>query len=98
MATARSVSVWVITSVSVRTLRYSATCGILVDPPHRRISSMSEKSIPMSSNRPSMTSLVALSRNLVFESNSSRVILYLPTFPSYLTVTLTSPALLRSFL
>ena len=77
MATARSVSLWAMTSLPVRSLRNLATAGILVDPPTRRISSMSFQVIPRSWIRFTQTSLVATRRCSVMDSNSSLVRVYL---------------------
>ena len=77
MATARSVSLWAMTSLPVRSLRNLATEGILVDPPTSRISSMSVQDIPRSWMRSTQTSLVATRRCSVMDSNSSLVRVYL---------------------
>ncbi len=82
LATARSVSAWEMTSLPVRSLRNAATLGILVEPPTRRISSMSVHASPSSSIRLMQTSFVAVRRCSVMDSNSPLSRVYLALYPS----------------
>lgn len=74
LATARFVSVWATGSFPVTSLTKAGTCGIMVEPPQRRTSSMSDILMSRSESSLFMTSLVASRRCLVLASNSSLVI------------------------